>query len=246
MILNTASNVIYNGSAAKAVIYNGQKIWPQSPVFPTGAWSASGQLHFDSAHTAAAAVPMFKRLSFNWLDGREKGTYDFSAVMNNSNKRGYSAIGADDADMYQSAYFIKTGVTFGQSQPALLPHMLAFDRPYSSFSLGFSATANPGEDTFRKYLLCTFPIFSGEVNPRSARYVNGSALPSGPGISPSTASAYHKGSFIFSVQYDADVASLVYPHSATAGAVYNLPFKQFWGFAPGNNGDLFWSASSII
>lgn len=246
MILNTASNIIFNGSAAKAVIYNGQKIWPTATAYPSGAWSASGQLNFDASHTAAAAVPMFKRLSFNWLDGRTKGSYDYSAVMNNANTYGYSAIGADDADMYQSAYFVKTGITFGQSQPGLLPHMLAFDRPYSSFSLGFSATANPGDNIYRMYLMCTPPIFSGGVNVRSARYINGSELPSGPGVSQTSASAYHKGSFIFSVQYDADVTTLIYPRSASAGTVYNLPFHQFWGIAPGNNGALIWSASSII
>lgn len=42
MILNTASQVIYNGASVNSVIYNGQVIWPSTPT-GTYPWTASGR-----------------------------------------------------------------------------------------------------------------------------------------------------------------------------------------------------------
>lgn len=59
MIWNSAQNVIFNGSAVQAVMFNGNVIWPgQSPYLPV-TWSASGYSVSPSLVVAAASVPMY-------------------------------------------------------------------------------------------------------------------------------------------------------------------------------------------
>lgn len=76
MILNTASNIIFNGATVQSVIYNHNVIWPTGAPSLTNAWSASGYIEIETATSnySIYLTPSVNR--FTWLGDQHAATTD--------------------------------------------------------------------------------------------------------------------------------------------------------------------------